>query len=348
MKKISTILFVMMCIYSQAQQAYYDNIDFNLRGIALKQELADLITSTHNRTLSYRQVWDALKKTDIDPNDPSKVIQLYGYNRTSSTGNDAYYNNTSNNGGGTNQWNREHTYAKSLGTPNLGESGPGADAHHLRPTNVQRNSNRGNLKFIDGSGNSQKISNGWYPGDEWKGDVARMMMYMYVRYDNRCNPANVGFGSTANTPDNMIDLFLEWNAEDPVSAIEIQRNEYLGNSNNPYAQGNRNPFIDNPYLATLIWGGAPAENKWQSLSTVNYIQKDKSYKTYTTSNSAFIINDKKTVKEVTVYNSFGQIIQSIKNTLSTNPIEIKVNQKGTYILMINGNDFNATEKVLIK
>ena len=43
----------------------------------------------------------------------------------------------------------------------------------------------------------------------------------------------------------------------PVSAFEIQRNNVIEG-----AQGNRNPFIDNPYLATLIWGGNPAENKW--------------------------------------------------------------------------------------
>ena len=53
----------------------------------------------------------------------------------------------------------------------------------------------------------------------------------------------------------MIDLFLEWNVEDPVSNIEIQRNNSIENS-----QGNRNPFIDNPAFATDIWGGDQAEN----------------------------------------------------------------------------------------
>ncbi len=52
----------------------------------------------------------------------------------------------------------------------------------------------------------------------------------------------------------MIDLFLEWNAEDPVSDFERQRNTYH-DSQQTYAQGNRNPFIDNAYLATRIWGG---------------------------------------------------------------------------------------------
>ena len=86
------------------------------------------------------------------------------------------------NGGGQGDWNREHTYPKSLGNPNLGSSGPGSDSHHLRPSDVGYNSQRGNLKFTDGSGNSGNVSGGWYPGDEWKGDIARMMMYMYLRY----------------------------------------------------------------------------------------------------------------------------------------------------------------------
>jgi chitodextrinase len=85
---------------------------------------------------------------------------------------------------------------------------------------------------------------------------------MYIRYGEvQCLPTNVGIGSSANTPDAMIDLFLEWNAEDPVSDFERQRNTYH-DSNQTYAQGNRNPFIDNAYLATRIWGGTPAEDYW--------------------------------------------------------------------------------------
>jgi chitodextrinase len=132
----------------------------------------------------------------------------------------------------------------------------------LRPCDSQRNSSRGNKKFIAGSGNSGATGTGWYPGDEWKGDVARIIMYMYLRYDERTLPSNVGFGSNSDTPDDMIDLFLQWNADDPVSTIEKQRNPYHENTSNSDAQGNRNPFIDNPRLATRIWGGPEAEDIW--------------------------------------------------------------------------------------
>ena len=111
------------------------------------------------------------------------------------------------------------------------------------------------------SGNSGDVGSGnWYPGDEWKGDVARMIMYMYLRYGTRCLPSNVAIGTTNSIDSNMIDLLLEWNVEDPVSDFEKQRNTYHENTSNMYAQGNRNPFIDNPAFATSIWGGTQAED----------------------------------------------------------------------------------------
>jgi chitodextrinase len=83
-----------------------------------------------------------------------------------------------------------------------------------------------------------------------------------MHYGSVCLPTAVGVGSKQFTPDEMIDLFLKWNVEDPVSDIEKARNTYHGNTQNYAAQGNRNPFIDNPYLATRIWGGDSAEDRW--------------------------------------------------------------------------------------
>lgn len=264
LKKITLLFTLFLILNGYAQQNYYNNVNLNLTGLALKEELSSKITSTHTNFLFYSEVWDASKITDINPNNNGEVLLIYGWEDGSDS--DVTNNRTrgvNNNGGSVGDWNREHVYSRSLGTPNLGESGPGSDAHHLRPSDVQRNSSRNNRKFTEGSGNSGTQSNGgWYPGDEWKGDVARMMMYMYLRYQERCLPSNVGFGDNSNTPDDMIDLFLKWNAEDPVSQLEIQRNEYHGNTNNDFAQGNRNPFIDNPRLATRIWGGEIADDLW--------------------------------------------------------------------------------------
>ena len=239
--------------------AYYKNVDFTLTKGDLKDALATTVIGSHTTYLDYTpDVWDVLKQADLDPNDNSKVVLIYGYDDTDASLVNDKTRDKDANGGNTGDWNREHVYPKSLGTPNLQESGPGADAHHLRPSDVTFNSQRGNKLFAAGSGNAGDVSGNWYPGDEWKGDVARMMMYMYLRYGDRCLPNNVAVGSTVASDSNMVALLLQWNADDPVSDLEIQRNNVVANK-----QGNRNPFIDNPYLATLIWDGSEADNTWK-------------------------------------------------------------------------------------
>jgi len=257
MKKKLLLLSLFLTFVVSAQEQYYSDVDITAEGLALKENLASKTISAHTNILSYG--WDALKITDVNPENSSEVLLIYGY--SSGSGTTSRTRGINDHGGDSGDWNREHVYAKSLGTPNLGDSGPGADGHHLRPSDVTFNGQRGSKKFANGSGNAGDQNSGWYPGDEWKGDVARIMMYMYIRYGNQCKPTGVGNGSSASTPDDMIDLFLEWNVEDPVSDFERQRNTYHV-SNGAYAQGNRNPFIDNAYLATRIWGGTPAEDSW--------------------------------------------------------------------------------------
>ena len=260
MKKIILFSMLMFAFSITAQEPYYSDVDLNAEGLALKNNLATKTINEHTNFLTYTPgVWEALKVTDLNPSNNSEVLLVYGF---SSSGTTARTRSKDANSGDQGDWNREHTYPRSLGNPNLGSVGAGADAHHLRPSDVSYNAQRGSLKFADGSGNSGGVSGGWYPGDEWKGDIARMMMYMYIRYDTQCLPNIVGVGSNANTPDAMIDLFLKWNVEDPVSDFERQRNTFHENTSNTYAQGNRNPFIDNAYLATRIWGGDAAIDSW--------------------------------------------------------------------------------------
>lgn len=264
MKKLLLFLLLANCTLF-AQQPYYSDVNLNLTGTALRDELATKVSSTHTTNLSYTPgVWEACKITDLDPDDNtnSNVLLIYGY--SDSDGNyvtDRTRSKNLNGGSAGTEWNREHTYAKSLGSPNLGTSGPGADAHHLRASDITLNGNRSSTKFATGSGNAGNQNGGWYPGDEWKGDVARMMMYMYLRYGNQCYPTGVANGTTNAVDSRMVDLLLQWNAEDPVSAYEDQRNAHH-DSSHQYAQGNRNPFIDNPNLATQIWGGPVAEDRW--------------------------------------------------------------------------------------
>lgn len=268
---------------------YYRSISLTLRGSELKKELHLLLENTHNQLLYTPEIWNACDITDEDPENPNNVLLIYGWPKGQIFENKhmrSLNKNEKNRIGNIptsmreKKWEREHVFAKSLANPKLvtdryegySEIGltAGTDAHNLRPINGEWNNTRSNNKFIDGKGNSKLIGyNYWYPGDEWKGDVARMIMYMFVRYGDQCLPTSIGIGQEVyiKDRDGMIDLFLKWNEEDPVSPIEIKRNKYHGNIKNQYAQGNRNPFIDNPYLANLIWGDnngkiKTAENKW--------------------------------------------------------------------------------------
>ncbi|MHC5201392.1 endonuclease I family protein [Myroides sp. LJL119] len=278
----------------QADQiAYYKDIDFTLRGKELQNQLHRLLTDTQT-TLSYTpDIWEASKITDQDPDNPDNVLVIYGWPNGASkepkkvrSMPKSETNNQGGNANRNNKWEREHVYAKSLAIPKLETKFTvvpneqldiayiaGNDAHNLRPVNGAMNQDRLNKKFADAKGNSQILNAGyWYPGDEWKGDVARMMMYMYVRYQQQCLPVNVASLPLLVNPEtgdrDMVRVLMKWNAEDPVSDIERKRNSYHGDKNNRYAQGNRNPFIDNPHLANLIWGEQTdkelnAESLWE-------------------------------------------------------------------------------------
>lgn len=350
MKQFSFLFFFLFTVGLFAQPAdqadYYEGIDFTLTGVALKTALANRITNTHTKKLTYKQIWDATKITDLAPSNSNDVLLIYGWRNGS--GQHAYSRAKNNNGGNNGQWNREHVYAKSLGSPNLGETGPGSDAHHLRASDVQWNAARSNKRFAAGTGNSGDVSGGWYPGDEWKGDVARMMMYMYLRYGTQCLPSKVGVGSTEQTPDGMIDLFLKWNAEDPVSPFEVTRNQYHGNNSNTYAQGNRNPFIDNPRLATNIWGGPEAEDRWNNLSTSKTNQVAFSIYPNPTYNQKIYVQTNSRVDQVIVYSMDGKQVKTISKPKKTGSgYNINYLPQGVYQLKINSEGKSGTQKVIV-
>lgn len=379
MKKNFTILLLSISLISIAQNGapatpYYNGFDWTQTGNTLKDALATKITTTHTKFLEYFQTENALQIVDRDPNDAINVFLLYGFSSNICT-----YTNETNYGTFSNWnehrkrhreadqpqvdppnppltecvWNREHVYALSLGTPALvtTTTSAGTDAHHIRTADVDRNALRGNKKFASGSGNSGIVGSNWYPGDEWKGDVARMMMYMYLRYPTQCKPINVGTGSTVSTDTDMLQLFLQWNAEDPVSQYEDLRNTYIGNALNTNGQGNRNPFIDNPYLATRIWGGQIAQNRWPNVylgtDTFDY---ENSVTIYPNPTSNENINITSTIEwdEINIYNINGQLTQSIKKPYFVDDkIQINNLTKGFYFVTFVSENRNVTKKLII-
>lgn len=371
MKKIYFLLSVISSL-SFAQSGapaapYYNQFNWTVTGNALKTALATKITTTHTKFLTYAQLENSLRTIDLDPNDASNtnVLLMYGYDdlnfcnyiSESDFGTSPNWNqhrrrnkNADVSGGSQCAWNREHVYPQSQGTPDLGQSGAGSDAHHLRTCDVDRNANRGNSKFGAGTGNSGYNGSFWYPGDEWKGDVARICMYLYLRYPTQCLPENVGTGGFTS---DMITLFLQWNADDPVSLYEDKRNTYLGNSANFYGQGNRNPFIDNPYLATKIWGGPIAENRWPAIFNLanNEFNLKANVSVYPnpSNDSKIYIESEIELSAIELLTVNGQLVLQIKNPTSQNQIySIDNLQKGFYFMKLTSISNKTITKKIIR
>ncbi|XCF06743.1 endonuclease [Tamlana crocina] len=217
-------------------QEYYEGVIFSEDKDLTFKELESLTVTKHTTILSYSQRHNYLYNADADLGNSDNVILMYSgesrYWQEYTSGNNSYTPQT---------FNTEHIYPQSM----LASDDAVTDLHHLRSCDADVNSLRLNYPFADGNGAYQLIGETWYPGDQWKGDVARMVLYLNIRYGETFD--KVG----------GIELFLKWNAEDPVSPFEEQRNDVIY-----AAQGNRNPFVDNPYLVNLVWGGVEAENKW--------------------------------------------------------------------------------------
>ncbi|WP_339213747.1 endonuclease [Solibacillus sp. FSL W8-0372] len=225
--------------------SYYDAA-YGKTGEALKTALHNIIDD--HTEISYSNVWTALRETDEDPNNSNNVILLYtGRSQSKLT-----------NGGNVNDWNREHVWAKSHG--GFGTSmGAGTDLHHLRPTDVSVNSSRSNLDFDNGGNEHSEARGNYYDSDSWeprdsvKGDVARMLFYMAVRYEGDSGELDLELNNRVNNGSapyhGKLSVLLQWHKEDPVDNFERTRNEIIYTD----YQHNRNPFIDHPEWASAIW-----------------------------------------------------------------------------------------------
>ncbi|XP_010688441.2 uncharacterized protein LOC104902380 isoform X1 [Beta vulgaris subsp. vulgaris] len=248
-------------------KSYYASIN-DLKGKALSRKLNSVIAGHHS--LSYKEVWDALKILDAadldEPEASSGIVEIYS-GRIVPKGL----------AGKPEGWNREHLWPRSYGITR----GPFlTDLHNIRPADVNVNSSRGNKYFGEcrvGSTHCMKPANKeaasdtetdtkiWAPPYQVRGDVARAVMYMAVRY---------GFHQSAEGPVlrlsdspsmvkkemGLLTTLLEWNELDPPSQEEKLRNERVCR----LFQHNRNPFVDHPEYANLIWKHAVSSHRRSS------------------------------------------------------------------------------------
>ncbi len=270
---------------AQVPSGYYATVDTS-SAAALRATLHAIIDD--NVKIPYTatgqiDTWDVLESAQEDPANPSNIIDIYR-NRSFPK-----------QGGGNSLYNREHTWAKSYGFPDDGpDNYPYTDCHHLFLSDDGYNTARSNKPFdnctasaseypTDGGTNGQfpGLSNwtsGSYTNGRWqvwadrRGDVARAMFYMDVRYEGGVHGVggapepdliltdDRSLMDSSNTGSNrsvgymgLLSVLLQWNQADPPDAREMRKNDVV------FAyQGNRNPFIDHPEWVALIYGGPVA------------------------------------------------------------------------------------------
>lgn len=306
---------------AQIPDGYYDDA-IGLTGDELKSALHNIIDD-HDE-YSYNALRDyILKESDEDPNNPSNVILIHsGISRSKNEF-----------GGNLGEWNREHVWAKSHG--DFGNDPPaGTDAHHIRPSDVQINGTRGNLDFDNGGSPVNNCpgcnvdGDSFEPRDGAKGDVARMIFYMAVRYEGGLGEPDLEVVDQVNTYPNpehgKLSSLLDWHILDPVDDFEMNRNEVVYGY-----QQNRNPFIDHPEFAEDIWGNPTLVNSTFDLTISCFPNPF--------SNQVIVEHASGISLRFSIINVNGAVIKSGNMESGKTTIDISSSSPGLYALIIMDN-----------
>ena len=182
-------------VFEDMSQTQGGTSQSNAHSSALYSELKTLMTSKHTNQTSYAETKDLYKYTDCQ-NGGGKISSFYSGNAIGPSWD-----------GG---WNREHTWPNSKGLNGSDEN----DIMMLRPTSISENSDRGNTAYGKSSRyyDPNSESNGKY---NLHGDVARIVLYVYVRWGNTSK-----MWGSSGVMENLTVL-LEWMEEDPVDTWEM-------------------------------------------------------------------------------------------------------------------------------
>ncbi len=358
--------------YETEKVTYYNSIDASkVSGTSLLGALHDLTVENHKTYTSYDDVgkYEIQMIIDADPNSAGRIIDFY----SQSSWPGKWYPTSGNVNGG---YNREHLRCQSHSNGLWGKIGGGADMQHIRPLELRLNSTRNNNEYglvtnknsstevyaVLGDANSptQKelggyLENGTFePLDVAKGDVARILMYVYMHY----NKASLIGGSkdplissyVGNLPITNImktnneseawSTLLTWNNLDPVSLYEINRNELASKY-----QGNRNPFIDYPDLAKCIWG----DNTWNWSTRAIQGQVESDYvnldKTAISLNVNEITTLTATSNKTPIWSNSNDSVISLSG--NSNTVALKALSAGSSLVTVASGNASATCLVTI-
>lgn len=333
-------------ITTTAPSGYYNSLN-GLSGAALKQAVQNIIANPSVvKAFTYADVYDMITIADQNPANSNEVWLIYTEQPRSKI--DIQSGNSI-----VGKWNREHIFCQSRGgysagfdynlspfginnglASNANDIGAGlSDAHHIRAVDGQENSSRNNQDYGLGDYNGPSI-----PTTTWRGDVARAMFYMAVRYNGLSlangNPADTTVGQMGD-----LATLLLWNQQDTSDDFEMNRNNYI------YTwQKNRNPFIDYPNLANYIWGANVGQVFSTNLSTDNF-----SFNNFTMypnpANDYFLISGLNQTSKLEIFNTIGEKI--LEQTIENNS-KIETNwNSGIYFAKVTSSENSMIKKISI-
>jgi endonuclease I len=347
---VASLFFCQIAI-AQGPPGYYNGTG-DLYGQALQQALHNIIKDHQPRT--YADLWGDFMSTDRKSN--NKVWDMYSdkpggtpaYEFTFSIDQCGNYNSEGD------CYNREHSFPASWfndGYPMY------SDLFQIIPTDGYVNNRRSNFPFGEvnqsdwTSTNGTKLGNSATPGyngtvfepiNEYKGDLARNILYMAVRYygeDGSWPGSDMTDGAEPRTWARK--MLLDWHASDPVSSKEVQRNNAVY-----VLQQNRNPFIDHPEFAEQIWGENAGINK-QDLTFGIALYPNPAREQMTIlyeTNSSLSMNLSLTITDIS-----GQTVMTTEMT--ENPYIVNFSssiKSGCYLVLISSEQLPVYRSILIK
>lgn len=377
MKRILTSLLLSFTLLGFAQEKAADTQSVNSippgyyntatgTGYVLKTQLFTIINNNYIDR-GYGGLYTTYLTSDVDSyyENDGTMLDLYTENPA---GTECEFTYGTNQDDGTlgnaecQKYNREHTVPQSyFGN---GVQPMYSDAHFVIPSDKYVNAQRGDLPYgkvnvanqtyTNGSKRGNNLNSGYSAGfsgtvfepiDEFKGDIARLLLYFATKYESQlvgfytssASEVKVMFDGTSDhsfSP-TFLNILLTWNQQDPVSQREIDRNNAI------YArQSNRNPFIDNNNYVTQIWGLPLAVAAFDYLSTVSIYPNP--------SSDVVNISSEIALDEIDIITINGQVLQQIKNpTFENNNYTINNLPKGFYFVKLSSSTNSVTKKVLI-
>ena len=351
MKKLYLILLLFPLLVFGAEPTNYYNAAVGYTEAALKTKLFSIVGSHTKRT--YPNLWTDFQTTDKRAD--GKVWDMY------SNCSFTFGTHQDSGSGGTSEcqyYNREHSMPKNWFNETKEDTTyMYSDLFHLYPTDKYVNNQRGNYPFGETSstattyGNGSKLGNSTFAGytgtvfepiDEYKGDFARTYFYMVTAYENRINSWISGQLAGNKYPglsNWSISLLLKWNAQDPVSTKETNRNNAVYG-----IQKNRNPFIDHPELAEYIWGNKKG-TPWSLTSGVDALKIEFSIGPNPVQNKLNIRTDEHDMT-CSIFDLNGRLLME-KSLSGSSEVVVDVLENGMYLIKLTKGERNSIQKFII-